>query len=174
MKIHQNLKAIATLLGLNDNIANMQGYELTFTGKALANTLYNTPCTKELKLEPAQSINKNTTQNAIIRGDNLDVLKLLKSAYYEKIKMIYIDPPYNTKNDNFIYPNDFREDYKEILKEIGLLEINENGQELESENLKFFKNITSSRSHSAWLSFMLPRLKLARDLLRNDGVIYIN
>ncbi|WP_432632004.1 site-specific DNA-methyltransferase [Brachyspira sp.] len=121
----------------------------------------------------AKSHNDNP-KNIIIRGDNLDALKILKSAYSEKIKMIYIDPPYNTANDNFIYPDNFREDYKAILREVGLIEIDENGEEIESENLRFFKNIQSSRTHSGWLSFMLPRLKLARDLLKEDGVIFIS
>ena len=116
----------------------------------------------------------NNPKNIIIRGDNLDVLKILKSAYSEKIKMIYIDPPYNTTNENFIYPDNFRQDYKKILEEVGLIEIDENGQEVESEDLKFFKNIQGSRTHSGWLSFMLPRLKLARDLLKEDGVIFIS
>ena len=118
--------------------------------------------------------NSNNPKNIIIRGDNLDVLKILKSAYSEKIKMIYIDPPYNTTNENFIYPDNFRQDYKKILEEVGLIEIDENGQEVESEDLKFFKNIQGSRTHSGWLSFMLPRLKLARDLLKEDGVIFIS
>ena len=88
--------------------------------------------------------------------------------------MIYIDPPYNTTNENFIYPDNFRQDYKKILEEVGLIEIDENGEEVESEDLKFFKNIQGSRTHSGWLSFMLPRLKLARDLLKEDGVIFIS
>ncbi len=219
-----NLNAIAALLG--KDISNMQGYELTFTGKGLANALYTTPCQKVLKhketfchSEPAlageessksvvgvegefereegatsqfkplrplikeNSNNKevsafsnlgNATQNTLIIGDNLDALKLLKSAYSEKIKMIYIDPPYNTGGDNFIYPDDFRADYKAILREVGLLEIDENENEVESETLQFFRNITGSKSHSGWLCFMLPRLKLARDLLREDGVIFIS
>lgn len=228
-----DLKAIATLLGL-DTKANIQGYELTFTGKALANALYSTPSQKTLKLEETftyhnlesckhskesnnaenkedsnaeavemrncgfQGMSERVTlesndrvndaesaishsnatqdnaQNFIIKGDNLDVLKILKSAYSEKIKMIYIDPPYNTKNDNFIYPDNFRKDYKAILQEVGLLEIDDEGNEIESETLQFFKNIQSTRTHSGWLSFMLPRLKLARDLLREDGVIFIS
>lgn len=226
-----NLNAIAALLG--KDISNMQGYELTFTGKGLANALYTTPCQKVLKhketfchsktsschSEPAlageessksvvgvegefereegatsqfkplrplikeNSNNKevltfsnlgNTNQNTLIIGDNLDALKILKSAYSEKIKMIYIDPPYNTKNDNFIYPDDFRADYKAILREVGLLEIDENGDEVESETLQFFRNITGSKSHSGWLCFILPRLKLARDLLKDEGVIFIS
>ena len=223
-----DLKAIATLLGLETK-ANIQGYELTFTGKALANALYSTPTQKLLKFEDSFNANNTThsrndeesedskaevscddfvgcqgggegslvslndradnadsrkstqettptttPQNFIIKGDNLDVLKILKSAYSEKIKMIYIDPPYNTKNENFIYPDNFRKDYKAILQEVGLLEIDDEGNEVESETLQFFKNIQGSRTHSGWLSFMLPRLKLARDLLREDGVIFIS
>lgn len=179
-----SLKTIASLLGM-DNSLNTQGYELTFAGKGLANALYSTPISKELRLEPSQSKvapppleskckEKIDTRNTIIRGDNLDVLKLLKSAYSDKIKMIYIDPPYNTKNDDFTYPDNFREDYKKILIETGLLSFDEDGKEIPSETLKFFKNITGARSHTGWLSFMLPRLKLARDLLREDGVIFIS
>ena len=169
-----SLKAIATLLG--KDLSNMQGYELTFTGKGLANALYTTPCQKVLKHKETfnASSQNSKTKNTIIIGDNLDALKVLKTAYSEKIKMIYIDPPYNTGGDNFIYPDDFREDYKEILREVGLIEIDEEGKEVESETLQFFKNITGSKSHSGWLSFMLPRLKLARDLLREDGVIFIS
>ena len=170
-----SLNAIANLLGLQSS--NMQGYELTFTGKGLANALYSTPCQKLLKLQESftpQTLPNKHPKNAIIVGDNLDALKLLKAAYTEKIKMIYIDPPYNTTNENFIYPDNFRQDYKKILEEVGLIEIDENGQEVESEDLKFFKNIQGSRTHSGWLSFMLPRLKLARDLLKEDGVIFIS
>ena len=226
-----NLNAIAALLG--KDISNMQGYELTFTGKGLANALYTTPCQKVLKhketfchsktsfchsepalageessksvvgvegefereegatsqFKPLRPLIKensndkevltfsnlgNTNQNTLIIGDNLDALKILKSAYSEKIKMIYIDPPYNTGNDDFIYPDDFRADYQAILREVGLLEIDENGDEVESETLQFFRNITGSKSHSGWLSFILPRLKLARDLLKEDGVIFIS
>ncbi|MBF7043353.1 site-specific DNA-methyltransferase [Campylobacter volucris] len=166
-----NLNAIMQLLGLN---TKAQGYELTFTGKALANALYNTPNTKELQFEKDKSINYENTKNIIIKGDNLDALKLLKQSYYEKIKMIYIDPPYNTKNDGFVYNDDFRKDYKELLIQTGLLEIDEDGVEIESETLRFFNSIKSSKTHSGWLSFMLPRLKLARDLLREDGVIFIS
>lgn len=182
-----DLKAISLLLGL-DKKSDISGYELTWTGKGLSNALYSSPCNKELKLEEifsnadCKNLNSsniemkdsNNPKNIIIRGDNLDVLKILKSAYSEKIKLIYIDPPYNTTNENFIYPDNFRQDYKKILEEVGLIEIDENGQEVESEDLKFFKNIQGSRTHSGWLSFMLPRLKLARDLLKEDGVIFIS
>ncbi|ANH46939.1 site-specific DNA-methyltransferase [Helicobacter pylori] len=172
-----SLSAIKTLLGFNESMSDISGYELTWTGKGLANALYSEPCFKQLKEQESFTLKTSASKhpnNAIIIGDNLDCLKLLKSAYSEKIKMIYIDPPYNTKNENFIYPDNFRQDYQRILKEVGLMEVDENGQEIESESLKFFKNIQGSRTHSGWLSFMLPRLKLARDLLKEDGVIFIS
>ena len=241
-----DLNAIATLLGLNANLTNKQHYELIFTGKALANALYDSPCEKAITLqetfspssqtqkspaitngletaekspslaegdlgggllknaensqnpttchsEPAKAgeesqknsqnsaiplnlntNSKETPQNSLIIGDNLDALKILKSAYTAQIKMIYIDPPYNTQSENFIYPDNFRNDYKDILREVGLLEVSEDGTEIESQTLKYFKNIQSTRTHSGWLAFMLPRLKLARDLLREDGVIFIS
>ncbi|WRA03877.1 site-specific DNA-methyltransferase [Helicobacter pylori] len=172
-----SLSAIKMLLGFNESMNDISGYELTWTGKGLANALYSEPCQKQLKLQesftPQNSANKHSN-NAIIIGDNLDALKLLKSAYSEKIKMIYIDPPYNTGNNDFIYTDNFRQDYQKILREVGLMEVGENGEEIESESLKFFKNTQGSGTHSGWLSFMLPRLKLARDLLKEDGVIFIS
>ncbi len=172
-----SLSAIKMLLGFNESMNDRSGYELTWTGKGLANALYSEPCQKQLKLQeiftPQTSASKHPN-NAIIIGDNLDALKLLKSAYSEKIKMIYIDPPYNTQRDDFIYPDNFRQDYQKILREVGLMEIDENGEETESESLKFFKNTQGSKTHSGWLSFMLSRLKLARDLLKEDGVIFIS
>ncbi|WRD36613.1 site-specific DNA-methyltransferase [Helicobacter pylori] len=172
-----SLSAIKMLLGFNESMNDISGYELTWTGKGLANALYSEPCQKQLKLQEIftpQNLASKHPNNAIIIGDNLDALKLLKSAYSEKIKMIYIDPPYNTKNDDFIYADNFRQDYQKILREVGLMETDENGEEIESENLKFFKNTQGSKTHSGWLSFMLPRLKLARDLLKEDGVIFIS
>lgn len=180
-----DLKTIATLLGLSDEKAP-QAYGLNFIGKGLAHELYSTPTQKCLKVqehfrpepstETATAAKKApaTPQNFIIRGDNLDALKILKAAYTEKIKMIYIDPPYNTKNENFIYPDNFREDYQELLRTLGLIEIDDEGREVESEALKFISNIQATRTHSGWLAFILPRLKLARDLLREDGVIFIS
>lgn len=172
-----NFDAIKMLLDIKVK-ENIKGYELNWIGKGLANALYNTPCDKELKFEPTKSKTQTQTQNIIIKGDNLDALKILKSAYYEKIKMIYIDPPYNTKNDDFIYPDDFRKDYKQICIETGLIKIETdefgNKTEVPSEAMNFFTSVTSTKSHSGWLSFMLPRLKLARDLLKDDGVIFIS
>lgn len=161
------LNAIANILGVSQKIS---GYELNWTGKALSHALYEIKSNKDFSLKNSEL----NAQNQIIIGDNIDALKVLNTAYYSKIKMIYIDPPYNTKNENFIYPDDYRKDYKEILKKLDLIEIDEDGNEVESETLNFIKNITSSRSHSGWLNFMYPRLKLARDLLKDDGVIFIS
>ncbi|EKC8781948.1 site-specific DNA-methyltransferase, partial [Campylobacter upsaliensis] len=163
-----NLDALSQALGFSPS--SMQGYGLSFIGKPLANALYSTPTTKELKeLDPKHS------QNIIIKGDNLHALKLLKSAYDGKIKMIYIDPPYNTKNDKFIYNDNFIKEYQKLLVELDLLKLDSNGKVLEkSEVLHFLTNPSGDKAHSGWLSFMLPRLKLARDLLKDDGVIFIS
>ncbi|EDP6868713.1 site-specific DNA-methyltransferase, partial [Campylobacter upsaliensis] len=163
-----NLDALSQALGFSPS--SMQGYGLSFIGKPLANALYSTPTTKELKeLDPKHS------QNIIIKGDNLHALKLLKSAYDGKIKMIYIDPPYNTKNEKFIYDDNFVKEYQKLLVELDLLKLDSNGKVLEkSEVLHFLTNPSGDKAHSAWLAFMLPRLKLARDLLKDDGVIFIS
>ncbi|EOE5702382.1 site-specific DNA-methyltransferase, partial [Campylobacter upsaliensis] len=163
-----NLDALSQALGFSPS--SMQGYGLSFIGKPLANALYSTPATKELKeLDPKHS------QNIIIKGDNLHALKLLKSAYDGKIKMIYIDPPYNTKNEKFIYDDNFVKEYQKLLIELDLLKLDSNGKVLEkSEVLHFLTNPSGDKAHSGWLSFMLPRLKLARDLLKDDGVIFIS
>lgn len=163
-----NLDALSQALGFSPS--SMQGYGLSFIGKPLANALYSTPTTKELKeLDPKHS------QNIIIKGDNLHALKLLKSAYDGKIKMIYIDPPYNTKNEKFIYDDNFVKEYQKLLIELDLLKLDSNGKVLEkSEVLHFLTNPSGDKTHSGWLAFMLPRLKLARDLLKDDGVIFIS
>lgn len=163
-----NLDALSQVLGFSPS--SMQGYGLSFIGKPLANALYSTPTTKELKeLDPKHS------QNIIIKGDNLHALKLLKSAYDGKIKMIYIDPPYNTKSEKFIYDDNFIKEYQKLLVELDLLKLDSNGKVLEkSEVLHFLTNPSGDKAHSGWLSFMLPRLKLARDLLKDDGVIFIS
>lgn len=166
-----DFKALTRLLGEEAEYAS---YELNFLGKREANKLSNTPATKELKSEPDRSSEFNTTGNAIIIGDNLHALKTLKSAYYGKVKMIYIDPPYNTGSDGFIYRDHFGEDYKNILRELNLMEFNDDGEEMLSKRINYFKNIFGDKTHSGWLSFMYPRLKLARELLRDDGVIFIS
>ena len=166
-----NLDALSQALGFSPS--SMQGYGLSFIGKPLANALYSTPTTKELK--ELKELDPKHSQNIIIKGDNLHALKLLKSAYDGKIKMIYIDPPYNTKNEKFIYDDNFVKEYQKLLIELDLLKLDSNGKVLEkSEVLHFLTNPSGDKAHSGWLSFMLPRLKLARDLLKDDGVIFIS
>lgn len=110
-------------------------------------------------------MNFDTTKNLFIEGDNLDALKLLQETYLGKVKMIYIDPPYNTGND-FIYEDDFAENTEEFLKR--------SNQKDEEGNRLVANTEANGRFHSDWLSMMYPRLKLARNLLRNDGVIFIS
>ena len=161
-------KALQDFIDIAQTTSNNKGYELTFAGKGIARAKADSETTKELQVEKAQSKNFDTTQNVVIRGDNLEVLKILKQNYFGKIKMIYIDPPYNTKSENFIYDDNFKESESDLLKTYGL------DEEEDKETLNFLQNVYSTKSHSGWLSFMYPRLKLARDLLKEDGVIFIS
>ena len=156
-------KALTDAVGIPNTTTNNQGYELTFAGKGLARVEADRPTDLELKTERTQSKNFGTTGNVVIRGDNLDALKILYQNYKKKIKMIYIDPPYNTKGDNFVYKNDFRQNDKELIEKLNLSE----------ETIDFLQSVYGTRSHSGWLAFMYPRLKLARKLLREDGFIFI-
>ncbi|WP_240444070.1 site-specific DNA-methyltransferase [Helicobacter pylori] len=136
-----------------------EGYGLDFVGKKIA---LNQAFKKNHKI--LKPLNESTSKHILIKGDNLDALKILKQSYSEKIKMIYIDPPYNTKNDNFIYGDDFSQSNEEVLKTL----------DYSKEKLDYIKNLFGLKSHSGWLSFMYPRLLLARDLLKQDGVIFIS
>lgn len=157
-------KALNDVLDLANTTANNQGYEMTFAGKGIAKANASSPTDYELKAEVKQSKNFDKTDNVVIRGDNLEVLKILQANYHQKIKMIYIDPPYNTKNENFIYKDNFKKSDEDLIEQFGLNE----------ETADFLNNVYGTRSHSGWLSFMYPRLKLARDLLTDDGVIFIS
>ena len=140
-------------------------YSFTWNGKSRARRLAQTPSTGTLRPCPEESVNWDTTQNLFIEGDNLEVLKLLQKSYHKKIKMIYIDPPYNTGKD-FIYSDNFRDSIGNYLRVTG--QVDEEGQQL-SANPE-----TSGRYHTDWLNMMYPRLKLARNLLRDDGAIFIS
>ena len=146
-------------------------YRLDWPGKRAALALANEPIQKTLRPARDESVNFDTTQNLYIEGDNLDALTLLQETYLGQVKMIYIDPPYNTGND-FIYDDDFsmnRNDYQEISGEV-----DEEGRAMFDEE-KWKQNSSSNgRFHSEWLSMMYPRLKLARNLLSEDGVIFIS
>ncbi|WQT36337.1 site-specific DNA-methyltransferase [Helicobacter pylori] len=136
-----------------------EGYGLDFVGKKIA---LNQAFKKNNKI--LKPLNESTSKHILIKGDNLDALKILKQSYSEKIKMIYIDPPYNTKNDNFIYSDDFSQSNEEVLKTL----------DYSKEKLDYITNLFGSKCHSGWLSFMYPRLLLAKDLLKEDGVIFIS
>ncbi|MGL2354699.1 site-specific DNA-methyltransferase [Helicobacter pylori] len=136
-----------------------EGYGLDFVGKKIA---LNEAFKKNHKI--LKPLNKSTSKHVLIKGDNLDALKILRQSYSEKIKMIYIDPPYNTKNENFIYGDDFSQSNEEVLKQL----------DYSKEKLDYIKNLFGSKCHSGWLSFMYPRLLLAKDLLKQDGVIFIS
>ena len=143
-----------------------EAYEFTWVGKKAAIVEANRPIRKTLRPCPAESVDWDTTENLYIEGDNLEVLKLLQESYLGKVKMIYIDPPYNTGND-FIYRDDFDMSGEEFSEGIGQIDA-ETGNRL-------FRNIDSNgRFHSDWCSMIYSRLMLARNLLTNNGVIFIS
>ena len=140
-------------------------YQLTWPGKKESLINANSPSTNTLRPVISKSANFNNTQNIYIEGDNLEALKILQESYLNKIKCIYVDPPYNT-GKNLIYKNDYSTDLQESLERQGL--IDENGIKL-STNIE-----TNGRFHSDWLSMMYSRIKLAKNLLTNDGVIVLS
>ncbi len=138
-------------------------YGLNWHGKRSARQLALTPSTGTLRPCPDESVNWDTTRNIMIEGDNLEVLKLLQKSYTGKVKLIYIDPPYNTGKD-FVYPDNFQDSIKNYLELTGQVE----------GGLKISSNAEASgRFHTDWLNMVYPRVKLARNLLRSDGVIFI-
>lgn len=146
-------------------------YVLNWAGKADAFRAIQTPSTATLTPDRAESVNFDSSENIFIEGENLEALKILQKSYYGKVKMIYIDPPYNTGNDSFVYPDKFSESREDYLKRIG-------DKDAEGNLLRqgvFQKNSKDSgHYHSNWLSMMYPRLFLARNLLREDGVIFVS
>lgn len=144
---------------------NRERYRLEWPGKREAIVTANLPTTKTLRPVREDSVDFDNTENLYIEGDNLEVLKLLQESYFGKIKMIYIDPPYNTGND-FVYKDNFATDRETELFESG---------QIDEYNRRMVANPeTSGRYHSDWLTMMYPRLKLARNLLTDDGVIFIS
>ena len=140
-------------------------YSFTWNGKSRARRIAQATSFGTLRPCPEESVNWNTAQNFFIEGDNLEVLKLLQKSYHKKVKMIYIDPPYNTGKE-FIYPDKFQDNLDTYLRYTG---------QVDDEGFKLSANAeTSGRYHTNWLNMMLPRLKLARNLLRDDGVIFIS
>ena len=140
-------------------------YQLNWPGKRGALLTANAPIAKTLRPCQAESVDFDTTKNLFIEGDNLDALKLLQETYLNKVKMIYIDPPYNTGND-FIYEDDFAQDSQSYF--------GRSNQRDQGGNRMIANTESNGRFHSDWLSMIYPRLKLARNLLREDGVIFIS
>lgn len=148
-----------------DVVDGDEAYEFTWVGKKAAIVEANKPIRKTLRPCPEESKNWDTTENLYIEGDNLEVLKLLQESYLGKVKMIYIDPPYNTGND-FIYADDFMRSQEEENEQMGMYDEEEN---------RLFKNTDSNgRFHSDWCSMIYSRLMLARNLLSDDGVIFLS
>ncbi len=159
-----NLQELKALAGLPVD-EKVNGYGLNFVGRNFARAKYAQKTEKELRLNTALSKNIDTTENLVLKGDNLDSLKILKNHYSGKIKCIYIDPPYNTEKDEFVYPDRFDKEEAEVL---GLANLSE------SDFARMDFSFKTKKSHNGWLAFMYPRLLLARDLLSKDGVIFIS
>lgn len=149
----------------SDVVEGDEAYEFTWVGKKAAIVEANKPIRKTLRPCPEESKDWDTTENLYIEGDNLEVLKLLQESYLGKVKMIYIDPPYNTGND-FIYADNFMRSQEEENEQMGMYDEDEN---------RLFKNTdTNGRFHSDWCSMIYSRLMLARNLLTQDGIIFIS
>lgn len=159
-----NVDVLKALVGDQTATDADEKYGLNWHGKRRARQLALTPSTGTLRPCPDESVDWDTTQNLMIEGDNLEVLKLLQKSYANKVKLIYIDPPYNTGKD-FVYPDNFQDNIKNYLEITGQAE----GGAKVSSNTE-----ASGRFHTDWLNMMYPRLKLARNLLREDGVIFIS
>lgn len=144
---------------------NQERYQFTWPGKREAMRLANTPTNMTLRPCREDSLDFDNTENLYIEGDNLEVLKLLRENYLGKVKMIYIDPPYNTGND-FVYMDDFAQDVADY--------VDNSGQKDEEGNRLVHNTESNGRFHTDWLNMMYPRLKVARDLLTDDGVIFIS
>ena len=146
-------------------------YVLNWAGKSEAFKVLQAPSTRTLIPAKEESINFNQTENIFIEGENLEVLKVLQKSYFGKVKMIYIDPPYNTGNDSFIYPDKFSETKDEYLKRVG----DKDEEGYMTKDGMFHKNSKENgQYHSNWLNMMYPRMFLAKNLLRDDGVIFVS
>lgn len=159
-----NVDVLKALVGDHTVTDADEKYGLNWHGKRRARQLALTPSTGTLRPCPDESVDWDTTQNLMIEGDNLEVLKLLQKSYAGKVKLIYIDPPYNTGKD-FVYPDNFQDNIKNYLELTGQVE---GGQKISS------NTEASGRFHTDWLNMIYPRLKLARNLLRDDGVLMVS
>ena len=160
-----NVDTLKTLIGEYSTDNNIkEHFGLNWVGKQDARKIAAKPPTGTLKPCPGEGVNEDNTENVFIEGENLEVLKILRKSYMGKIKMIYIDPPYNTGND-FIYNDSFADSTEDYLRKTG---------DKSDEGLLVSNPKSSGKYHANWLSFMYPRLRLAKDLLKDDGVIFIS
>ncbi|MFM2075942.1 MAG: hypothetical protein RJB34_2247 [Pseudomonadota bacterium] len=166
-----NPAALKRALGEHNINEGNERYALTWAGKADAYKVLQTPSNATLRPERDKSVNFDQAQHVFIEGENLEVLKVLQKAYFGKVKLIYIDPPYNTGSDSFIYPDRFQESKEDYLRRIN--DLSDDGTLMRE---GFFRKNSkeSGHYHSNWLSMMLPRLYIARNLLREDGVIFVS
>jgi len=166
-----DISALKRALGESSLIDGGERYRLDWAGKSDAYKVLQTPSSATLRPQPELSINFDAAQHIFIEGENLEVLKVLQKAYFGKVKLIYIDPPYNTGSDSFIYPDRYQESKEEYLKRIN--DLTDDGT-LMREGFFRKNNRENGQFHSNWLSMMLPRLYIARNLLRDDGVILVS
>jgi len=159
-----NIDVLKALIGDATATDAEEKYGLNWHGKRKARQIALTPSTGTLRPAPTESVDWDTTQNLMIEGDNLEVLKLLQKSYAGKVKLIYIDPPYNTGRD-FVYPDNFHDNIRNYLELTGQTE---GGAKISS------NTDSSGRFHTDWLNMIYPRLKLSHNLLRDDGVIFIS
>lgn len=165
-----DIEALKRALG-KDGTASGERYQLSWAGKTDAYKVLQQPTSATLRPQRDLSINFDDAQHVFIEGENLEVLKVLQKAYFGKVKLIYIDPPYNTGSDSFIYPDRFQESKADYLRRIN--ELADDGT-LMKEGLFHTNSREGGHFHSNWLSMMLPRLYLARNLLREDGVLFVS
>ena len=166
-----DISALKRALGEPSLIDGGERYRLDWAGKSDAYKVLQTPSSATLRPQPELSINFDAAQHIFIEGENLEVLKVLQKAYFGKVKLIYIDPPYNTGSDSFIYPDRYQESKEEYLKRIN--DLTDDGT-LMREGFFRKNNRENGQFHSNWLSMMLPRLYIARNLLRDDGFIVVS
>ena len=161
---------LRAVLGEQVNFSN-ERYVLNWAGKSDAFHIMQQPSTATLTPCREESVDFDTTQNIFIEGENMEVLKVLQKSYFGRVKMIYIDPPYNTGNDSFIYPDKFSESKEDYLRRVG--DKDDDGY-MTREGLFRKNSRENGQYHRNWLSMMMPRLYLAKSLLREDGVIFIS
>lgn len=166
-----DVAALKRALGGEAVIEGGERYALTWAGKGNAYKVLQAPSSATLRPQRELSVNFDEAQHVFIEGENLEVLKVLQKAYFGKVKLIYIDPPYNTGSDSFIYPDKFQESKEDYLRRIN--ELSDDGTLMRE---GFFRKNSKENGHyhSNWLSMMLPRLYIARNLLREDGFVVVS